>query len=53
MNFISSSDLSLTADLQSWTPIFGAGSPVFEGGYILLYGGTPTFKQRGRWDSCF
>ena len=25
----------------------------FEGGYILLYCGTPTFWQRGLWDSCF
>ena len=25
----------------------------FEGGYILLYDGTPNFWQRGLWDSCF
>ena len=25
----------------------------FDGDYILLYGGTPTFWQRGLWGSCF
>ena len=29
------------------------GLLIFEGGYILLYCGTPTFWQRGLWDSCF
>ena len=29
------------------------GLLLFEGGYILLYCGTPTFWQRGLWDSCF
>ena len=29
------------------------GLLIFEGGYILLYCGTPSFWQRGLWDSCF
>ena len=43
------SELFLTAglNLQSLTSIFAAGTPIFKGGYILLYGGTPTFWQRG------
>ena len=28
-NEINFTELSLTADLQSWTPIFGAGTPTF------------------------
>ena len=29
------------------------GPLFFEGAYILLYGGTPLFWQRGLWNSCF
>ena len=32
---IKGTELSQTADLQSLTPIFGAGTPIFKGGYIL------------------
>ena len=49
-------ELSLTADSQSWTPVFGAGTTIFEAQgyvYMLLYGGAPTFWQRGLWDSGF
>ena len=41
-------------------PLLVLGLLLFEGDYILLYGGTPTFWQRGLsfwqrglWDSCF
>ena len=34
-------------------PTLVLGLLFFEGGYILLYCGTPTFWQRGLWDSCF
>ena len=34
-------------------PFLVLGLLFFEGVYILLYGGTPTFWQRGLWDSCF
>ena len=38
---------------SSELPFLVLGLLFFEGGYILLYCGTPTFWQRGLWDSCF
>ena len=39
--------MCFTADLQFLTQTFGAGTPLFVGVYILLYGGTPTFGKEG------
>ena len=38
---------------SSELPFLVLGLLFFEEGYILLYCGTPTFWQRGLWDSCF
>ena len=38
---------------SSELPFLVLGLLFFEGGYILLYCGTPTFWQRGLWDSWF
>ena len=34
-------------------PFLVFGLLIFEEGYVLLYGGTPTFWERGLLDSCF
>ena len=38
---------------SSELPFLVLGLLFFEGDYILLYYGTPTFWLRGLWDSCF
>ena len=44
---------SLTPHLESFTPTFGAGTPVFPRISSNLHCGTPTFSKRCLWDSYF
>ena len=44
---------SLTPYLESFTPIFGLGTPVFQRISSKLHCGTPTFSQKCLWDSNF
>ena len=44
---------SLTPYLESFTPTFGLGTPVFPRIYSNLHYGTPTFSKRCLWDSYF
>ena len=44
---------SLTPYLESFTPTFGLGTPVFPGISSNLHCGTPTFSKRCLWDSYF
>ena len=47
------SGFSLTPYLESFTPIFGLGTPVFPRICSNLHCGTPTFSKRCLWDSYF
>ena len=54
--YMSSSPLSgfsLTPYLESFTPTFGLGTPVFPRISSNLHSGTPTFSKRCLWDSYF
>ena len=44
---------SLTPYLESFTPTFGLGTPVFPRISSNLHCGTPTFSKRCPWDSYF
>ena len=44
---------SLTPYLESFTPTFGLGTPVFQRISSNLHSGTPTFSKICLWDSCF
>ena len=44
---------SLTPYLESFTPIFRLGTPVFQRISSNLHSGTPTFSKICLWDSCF
>ena len=44
---------SLTPCLESFTPTFGLGTPVFPRISSNLHCGTPTFSKRCHWDSYF
>ena len=44
---------SLTPYLESFTPTFGLGTPVFLRICSNLHCGTPTFSKRCLWDSYF
>ena len=44
---------SLTPYLEYFTPIFGLGTPVFQGISSILHCRTPTFSQKCLWDSYF
>ena len=44
---------SLTPHLEYFTPIFGLGTPVFQGYFSILHRRTPTFSQKCPWDSHF
>ena len=44
---------SLTPYLESFTPTFGLGTPVFPRISSNLHCGTPTFSKRCLWDSYF
>ena len=44
---------SLTPYLESFTPTFGLGTPVFPRTGSNLHCGTPTFSKRCLWDSYF
>ena len=48
-----SSGFSLTPYLESFTPTFGLGTPVFPRISSNLHCGTPTFSKRCLWDSYF
>ena len=47
------SGFSLTPYLESFTPTFGLGTPVFPRIFSNLHCGTPTFSKRCLWDSYF
>ena len=47
------SGFSLTPYLESFTPTFGLGTPVFQRISSNLHCGTPTFSKRCLWDSYF
>ena len=47
------SGFSLTPYLESFTPTFGLGTPVFQRISSNLHSGTPTFLKIRLWDSCF
>ena len=47
------SGFSLTPYLESFTPIFGLRTPVFQRISSNLHSGTPTFSKICLWDSCF
>ena len=47
------SGFSLTPYLESFTPTFGLGTPVFPRISSNLHCGTPTFSKRCLWDSFF
>ena len=47
------SGCSLTPYLESFTPTFGLGTPVFPRISSNLHCGTPTFSKRCLWDSFF
>ena len=47
------SGFSLTPYLEYFTPIFGLGTPVFQGISSILHCRTPTFSQKCLWDSNF
>ena len=47
------SGFSLTPYLESFTPTFGLGTPVFPRISSNLHCGTPTFSERCLWDSYF
>ena len=47
------SGFSLTPFLESFTPIFGLGTPVFHRISSNLHSGTPTFSKICLWDSYF
>ena len=51
--FVCSTSFSLTPYLESFTPTFGLGTPVFPRISSNLHCGTPTFSKRCLWDSCF
>ena len=48
-----SAGFSLTPYLESFTPTFGLGTPVFPGISSNLHCGTPTFSKRCLWDTYF
>ena len=48
-----SAGLSLTPYLESFTPTFGQGTPVFPRISSNLYCGTPTFSKSCLWDFYF
>ena len=50
---IGNSGFSLTPYLESFTPTFGLGTPVFPKISSNLHCGTPTFSKRCLWDSYF
>ena len=47
------SGFSLTPYLESFTPTFGLGTPIFPRISSNLHCGTPTFSKRCLWDSYF
>ena len=47
------SGFSLTPYLESFTPIFGLETPVFQRISSNSHSGTPTFTKIYLWDSCF
>ena len=49
----SKTGFSLTPYLESFTPTFGLGTPVFPRISSNLHCGTPTFSKRCLWDSYF
>ena len=50
---VCASGFSLTPYLESFTPTFGLGTPVFPRISSNLHCGTPTFSKRCLWDSYF
>ena len=50
---LEASGFSLTPYLESFTPTFGLGTPVFPRISSNLHCGTPTFSKRCLWDSYF
>ena len=52
-NFPMCAGFSLTSYLESFTPTFGLGTPVFPRISSNLHCGTPTFSKRCLWDSYF
>ena len=52
-NFFMPSGFSLTPYLESFTPTFGLGTPVFPRISSNLHCGTPTFSIKCLWDSYF
>ena len=53
IQYIWHSGFSLTPYLESFTPIFGLGTPVFQRISSKLHCGTPTFSHKCLWDSKF
>ena len=51
--FVDVSGFSLTRYLESFTPIFGLGTPVFQRISSKLHCGTHTFSHKCLWDSNF
>ena len=51
--FNNNTGFSLTPYLESFTPTFGQGTPVFPRISSDLHCGTPTFSKRCLWDSYF
>ena len=52
-DFIQYPGFSLTPYLESFTPIFGLGTPIFQRISSKLHSGTPTFSQKCLRDSSF
>ena len=48
---IASSELSLTADWQSWTPNFGAGTLILKDAKFFSMAARPLFCKEGSWTS--
>ena len=51
--YVINTGFSLTPYLESFTPTFGLGTPVFPRISSNLHCGTPTFSKRCLWDSYF
>ena len=51
--YLKAAGFSLTPYLESFTPTFGQGTPVFPRISSNLHCGTPTFSKRCLWDSYF
>ena len=53
LSTLTESGFSLTPYLEYFTPIFGLGTPVFQGISSILHCRTPTFSQKCLLDSYF